>query len=162
MDENIFIRNKLVTSANKLVKVSENSINEYIDKTDLLAVKMNDIMIKRIDILELIGGVKNIRMMKDNYRNHLRVIGSIMLTPNADTLVDTFLWEFRAYMSRGFSSNYWAAQVNTWIELLKENLSEKAFKEILSIYNWISVNIPEFTISEENKSEKIKNVDNVQ
>lgn len=33
------------------------------------------------------------------------------------------------------SSNYWAAQINTWIQILKENISEKAYTEILSIYN---------------------------
>ena len=114
----------------------------------------------RIDILELVGGDKNIRMMKDNYRNHLRFVGSIMQTPNAYTLVNTYLWEFRAYMSRGFISNYWAAQINTWIQLLKENLSEKAFNEILSIYNYISVNIPEFVIAAEDELEKMKNIDN--
>ncbi|WP_298842869.1 hypothetical protein [Clostridium sp.] len=160
MDENVFIKNKLVINAKKLVKVSDTSINEYIDKTDLLAAKMNEVMIKREDILELIGGDKNIRMMKDNYKNHLRFVGSIMLTPNADTLVDTFLWEFHAYMSRGFTSNYWAAQINTWIELLKENLSKKAFMEILSIYNYLSVNIPEFVIITENRLETMKKMDN--
>ena len=115
MDKDIHIKNKLITDANKLIKVSDNSINEYIDKTDLLGAIMTEAMIKRIDILELVGGDKNIRMMKDNYRNHLRFVGSIMQTPNAYTLVNTYLWEFRAYMSRGFISNYWAAQINTWI-----------------------------------------------
>ena len=126
---------------------------------DMLAAKMNEIMLKREDIFELIGGKKNIEMMKDNHNNHLRFVASILETPDSETLVDTVLWVFRAYMSRGFSSNYWAAQINTWIQILKENVSAKSFSEILSIYNWFSVNIPHFTIAADDELEKSKHMD---
>jgi hypothetical protein len=149
----------LVKSASEISKVSEDSLNEYVDKMEMLAAKMNETMLARADILELIGGEKNITMMKDNHNNHLRFIASILQTPDSETLVDTVLWVFRAYMSRGFSSNYWAAQLNTWIQTLKENISEKAFTEIISIYNWMTVNIPSFTIAAEDKLEKSKHGD---
>jgi hypothetical protein len=152
-------KSTLVKSADKLSKVSEASIKEYVDKMELLAAKMNEAMLKREDILELISGEKNITMMKDNHCNHLRFIASILETPDSETLVDTVLWVFRAYMSRGFSSNYWAAQINTWIYLLKENLSEKAYTEILGIYNWIGVNIPNFAIASDEKLEKSRHMD---
>lgn len=85
-----------------------------------------------------------------------------MQTPDSQTLVDTVLWVFRAYMSRGFSPNYWVAQINTWIYLLKENVSEKAFLEILSIYDWFLVNIPHFTMAADGKIEKSKHMDKKQ
>ncbi|MGV8981889.1 hypothetical protein [Clostridium sp.] len=153
-------KSTLLKSADKLPKVSDDSIKEYVDKMDLLAAKMNDEMLKRQDILELIGGEKNVELMKDNHNNHLRFIASILQTPDPETLVDSVLWVFRAYMSRGFNSNYWSAQINTWIQLLKENVSEKTFSEIISIYNWISVNIPNFTISADEKLEKSKHIEN--
>ena len=149
----------LVKSASKISRVSEDSLKEYVDKMEMLAAKMNETMLAREDILELIGGEKNITMMKDNHNNHLRFIASILQTPDPETLVDSVLWVFRAYMSRGFSSNYWSAQLNTWIQLLKENISEKAFSEIVSIYNWMTVNIPNFTIAGEDKLEKSKHRD---
>ncbi|HEY5583876.1 MAG TPA: hypothetical protein VIK78_05220 [Ruminiclostridium sp.] len=99
----------LVNSAEKIIKVSEASVKEYLDAMDMLAAKMNEVMLKREDILELIGGKENIEMMKDNHNNHLRFIASILQAPDAEVLVDTVLWVFRAYMSRGFSSNYWSA-----------------------------------------------------
>ena len=154
-------RNLLLESANKISKVSDNSIKEYVDKMDILNAKMNESMLGRKDIFELIGGEKNIRTMKDIHYNNLHFVASILQTPNTETLVDTTLWEFRAYMSRGFVSNYWAAQISTWIQLLKENISEKAFNEILSIYNWYSVNIPQFTIEAEGKLKEIEFVENV-
>jgi CRISPR/Cas system CSM-associated protein Csm4 (group 5 of RAMP superfamily) len=149
----------LVKSASKITKVSEDSLKEYMDKMDMLAAKINEAMLKREDIFELIGGEKNITMMKDNHNNHLRFIASVLQTPDSETLVDSVLWVFRSYMSRGFNSNYWAAQLNTWIRLLKENLSEKAFSEIFSIYNWMSVNIPKFSIAADEKLEKSKHLD---
>lgn len=152
-------KSSLAKSASEISNVSEDSLKEYVDKMEMLAAKMNETMLAREDILELIGGEKNITMMKDNHNNHLRFIASILQTPDSETLVDTVLWVFRAYMSRGFSSNYWAAQLNTWIQILKENISEKAFSEIISIYNWMTVNIPNFTIAAEDKLEKSKHGD---
>lgn len=151
-------KDALIKSADKITKVSAASLKEYQDKMELLNVKMNEVMLKRDDILDLIGGQKNVAMMKDNHSNHLRFVASILETPDSETLVDTVLWVFRAYMSRDFSSNYWAAQINTWIQVLKENVSETAFIEILSIYNWFSVNIPQFTIAADENLDKSRHI----
>lgn len=160
MGKGIFAKSTLIKSADKIARVSENSIKEYVDKTELLGAKMNDSILKRDDIIELIGGEKNITMMKDNHNNHLRFVASILQTPDSETLVDTTLWVFRAYMSRGFSTNYWNVQLETWRQLLKENISDKAFSEIISIYNWFTVNIPHFTVAAEEKLEKSKHIEN--
>lgn len=77
-----------------------------------VANKINAVMLERKDILYLIGGGKNIQMMKDN-NNDVCFIAYISETPNVVALVDRYLWTFRAHMSRGFSSNYWVAQINT-------------------------------------------------
>jgi hypothetical protein len=111
--------------------------------------------------LELIGGEKNITMMKDNHNNHLRFVSSILRKPDSEALVDTVLWVFCSYMSIGFSSNYWEMQLKTWVEILKQNVSDKAFTEIISIYNWFIVNIPEFTIVSDDKLEKSMHMHNV-
>lgn len=149
-------KSKLKQSAAAITKVSESSVNEFLDKTQILDAKMNEAMLARKDILEIIGGKKNISTMKDIHINNLNFIGSILQTPDPDTLVDTTLWTFRAYMSRGFTSNYFAAQINTWIQLIKENISTKSFLEINSIYNWIGVNIPSFAIAAQKELENQK------
>ena len=138
-------KNEILKSADKITKVSENSIKEYVDKIDIIVATMNEIMLKREDIMELIGGEGNIQRMKDNHTSHLEFVATILETPNSETLVDTLLWVFRVYISRGFNSKYWEVQISTLIQILKENISEKAFLEILSIYNWININIPYFT-----------------
>lgn len=152
--------NELLKSASKIKKVSKDGLKEYVDKIDMLAAKMNETMLKREDIFELIGGEKNISKMKANHDNHLRFVAAILQTPDSKTLVDTLLWVFRSFMSRGFTSKYWEVQINTCIKLIKENLSEKAFYEILSIYNWINVNILNFTTAANEEIEKSKHMDN--
>ena len=149
-------KQKLIKSAGKVVALSDNALKEFDDNMDALILKMNQKMLEREDILELIGGEKNSAVMKDNHDNHLRFIRSILESPDPETLVDTVLWVFRAYMSRGFHTNYWSAQINTWIHVMKEMFTEETMSEVWVIYNWMSVNIPHFTIASDEKLEKSK------
>jgi hypothetical protein len=146
MEESILVKNMLVESADKLVNVSETSIKEYVENMDLLVATLNGAMLKREDILELIGGKNNITMMKNNHHSHLQFIAAILQVPDSEMLVDTLLWVFRAFMSRGFGPNYWEVQISTLTLLMKENVSEKAFIEISNIYNWMNSNINTFTM----------------
>jgi len=59
-------------------------------------------------------------------------------------LVETVLWVFRAYRSHGFQTTYWAANLNIWVDLIRQELSESAYNEIYPFYNWLIVNIPVF------------------
>ena len=105
---------------------------------------MNKKMIERLDIKELVGE-NNIDMMKDNHANHARFLESIFYDYSPDVLVDTVLWVFRAYRSRNFSSTYWAAQLNSWLEIYKENLSDDCYNAVFPYYKWMQINIPVFT-----------------
>jgi hypothetical protein len=133
----------LIKSAEKLNQVSEKTANEYQNKRDILISKINEIMLSRPDLESLIG-IENINMMKDNHANHVRFISSIIKNFEPEILVETVLWVFRAYRSHGFSTNYWASQLNSWIEILKTHLSDNAYNEILPFYEWMQVNIPLF------------------
>ncbi|MEE4197048.1 MAG: hypothetical protein V2I54_05350 [Bacteroidales bacterium] len=133
----------LIKTAKYLKPVSEKGSLEYLGKQEQLVLLMNDKMLNRSDIHELVGR-NNLEMMKDNHANHARFMVSLFENFNPEILVDTVLWVFRAYRSRNFHSNYWAAQLNGWIEILKEELSESTFTEIFPYYEWMQVNIPVF------------------
>lgn len=133
----------LIKTCELLNKVSEESANEYCKKADKLLVIMNVEILKRADIESLVGA-QNIDMMHDNHANHIRFISSILKNFNAVVFVETILWVFRAYRSRGFSTNYWATQLNTWIKILKKELSDDAYEEIVPYYEWMLINIPAF------------------
>jgi len=138
-------KNQLIKSANRLKQVSEKAGQEYADKSDALTARMNRVMLLRPDV-EILVGKKNIDMMKDNHANHVRFMTSVFFAMNSDVLVETILWVFRAYRSHGFASSYWAAQINTWIGILRDDLSPECFSEIYPYYYWIQINIPVFEL----------------
>ncbi len=141
----------LLKEAKRLKAVSKKASEEYQSKADELVSKMNELMQNRPDIEELVGA-KNLSMMKDNHSNHIRFISSIIQNYNAEVMVDTVLWVFNAYQNHGFKSNYWAAQLNTWMEIMKGVFTEETYKEVYPFYNWMQVNIPVFVkVSEEVK-----------
>jgi len=138
------IKNSLFKTAKELAQVDEKTYTEYKSKSDLLLSKINEVIIERQDLNSLIGS-ENVDMMKDNHANHLRFMASVFKNFNPEILVDTVLWVFRAYQTHGFSSNYWAAQLNAWIKILEDNLSTESYKHIYPYYEWMQVNIPIFT-----------------
>jgi len=136
-------KNNLVKSADLLKQVSETAAAEYLKKSEIMVSKMNDIFLSRTD-LNLLIGENNTEMMKDNHANHARFISSILKHHDSEVLVETILWVFRAYRSHGFSSNYWAAQLNSWIMVIKQELSHDCLKEVYPYYEWMQINIPQF------------------
>lgn len=143
-------RNDLIKTAEKLKQVSLKSAAEYNSKMDALVALMNQKMENRPDLLDMVGA-GNVEMMKDNHANHARFLESIFKQHSPEILTDTVLWVFRAYRSRNFSSTYWAAQLNTWIEIYKKELSPECFQEIYPYYNWMQINIPTFNQLAEDK-----------
>jgi len=145
-------KTELLHTAQQLRQVDARVASEYEQKAEQLNAKINQLMLERADIKELVGEI-NISMMKDNHANHVRFIVSILRNHNPEILVDTVLWVFRAYRSRGFSSNYWAAQLNTWIEIIKEELSTETYHQVFPLYEWMQVNIPTFVKLSDEKLE---------
>ncbi len=136
-------REWLIESASDLKQVRPQVVITYGETSDKLVAAVNESLLNRADLTELIGK-NNIQMMKDNHANHARFMLSIMKHYQPDVFVDTVLWVFRAYRSRGFASTYWAAQLNAWTNALKEMLSPNDYAEIFPYYNWLIINIPIF------------------
>lgn len=134
-------RNYLLETATQLKCVSAASAEEYFQKTEQLVAQMNTLMLGKADIESLVGK-DNLDMMKDNHANHARFMLSVFKNFNPEVFVETVLWVFRAYRSHGFTTNYWATQLNTWIYLLKESLTSESYSEIYPYYEWIQINIP--------------------
>ena len=135
--------NYLVDTAKKIPAASKVAIEEYYSKKDVLTAAINQALIARADLKELIGE-NNVDMMKDNHANHVRFIHSILKTPNPEVLTDTVIWVFRAYRNHGFSGNYWSAQLNAWFSILQNELTKESCSQILPLYEWMQVNIPIF------------------
>ncbi|MFW5793831.1 MAG: hypothetical protein ACOCWC_06060 [Bacteroidota bacterium] len=133
----------LLETSNQLKHVSSASAEEYQQKAEHLIAQMNSLMLGKADIESLVGK-NNLDMMKDNHANHVRFMASIFKNYNPEVFVETVLWVFRAYRSHGFTTNYWATQLNSWIYLLKEVLTSESYTEIYPYYEWLQINIPVF------------------
>lgn len=136
-------KESLILKAKGLSQVSKLSANEYGNKSEILVSHINNKLFLRADIDQLVGK-NNLEMAKDNHANHARFMHSIFQNFDAEILVETILWVFRAYRSHGFRPSYWSAQLNLWTEVLKSELSKEAFQEIVPYYEWMLVNIPVF------------------
>lgn len=133
----------LITSAGKLGPFSKATAEAYAAASQRMVARINEQMLSRPDIDKLVGQAGR-EMMCDNHANHARFIASILENHNPEVLAETILWVFRAYRSRGFASTYWAAQLNTWMGIIREELPAEAYEETLPLYGWMQVNIPLF------------------
>ena len=137
-------KEELIASASLLVQPSKPVAEEYSRKSERFAAEMNRIIGGRPDIEYMVGG--NLAMMEDNHRNHARFIESLFYAYNPSVLVDTVLWVFRAYRSHGFQLTYWPAQLDTWVEVLRKELSPEAMEAVYPFYRWMIVNQPSFAL----------------
>lgn len=136
-------KDELVQSAARLHAAAPEAVAEFAAQRDQIVSAVNARMLARPDVNALVGP-GNIDMMKDNHANHARFIESILSEYHPAVLVDTILWVFRAYRSRGFQTAYWAAQLNAWVDSCKHLLSASSFQAIGPLYDWMIVHIPQF------------------
>ncbi len=137
-------KDRLIDAATAIPAASPEAAAEYERNRERLVAEVNRRMEARPDIEGLVGR-DNLDMMRDNHANHARFVRTILKDFDPRVLVETVLWVFRAYRSRGFSDNYWAAQLNVWIEVMKETLSPESSTRIYPLYDWFIVHIPAFT-----------------
>jgi len=137
------MKEQLLKTAEELEQPAEATAHEFSQKREQLAAMGNQIMAERPDLEKLVGQ-GNKQMAEDNNRNFARFMESMFLAYNPEVLVETVLWVFRAYRSHGFQTTYWAANLNIWIDLLRQNLSRETFDALYPFYNWLIVNIPVF------------------
>lgn len=133
----------LVNEAGTLRQPSEQALREFAEKRERLVALFNERFSARPDLFDLIGE-RNKLMMEDNHRNHARFMESIFRHHSPKVLTETILWVFRAYRAHGFRLAYWPAQLDSWVELYRAELSAATFAEIEPFYYWMIIRQPAF------------------
>jgi hypothetical protein len=136
-------KEQLLESAEKLTQPDEAAAAEFEQKQPALANALNQRMRKRPDLDRLIGD-GNRAMMEDNSRNFCRFMSTLFSAYEPLVFVETVLWVFRAYRSHGFKTTYWPANIDTFVELIREELSPETFEAVYPFFDWLIVNIPVF------------------
>jgi hypothetical protein len=81
-------------------------------------------------------------MMQDNSRNFCRFMSTMFHHYEPAVLVETALWVFRAYRAHGFNTTYWPANLSTFIEIARVELSPGAWAEVYPHLHWLVVSVP--------------------
>ena len=134
----------LIRSAAKLQQPSPGSAVAFEKVADSLATELNRRMSSRSDLTKLIGR-DNLPMMQDNSRNFCRFMVSLFHDYDPETLVRTVLWVLSAYRSHGFQATYWPANIDTFVEIARDQLDPEVFDEVYPFFAWMLVHIPTFS-----------------
>lgn len=135
---------QLVSDAAKLKTPSKKAAQDFAAHRGALVAELNKRMLAREDLEQLIGP-GNQKMMQDNSHNMMRFMGTMLQAHDPEVHVQTVLWVFRAYRSHGFQLTYWAANLNTVLEVFKDELAPETMAEVAPFFEWMIVNIPSFT-----------------
>lgn len=138
------MKQRLMESARELEQPTEKAFGEFHSKMDLIGAELARRMSDRDDIEKLVGP-GNVEMMKDNSRNMARFLDSLFSKYDYQVLVETVLWVFRSYRSHGFNLSFWPANLDTMVEVCRDELSPETFREVYPYLHWMIVNIPAFS-----------------
>jgi hypothetical protein len=136
-------REDLLTTASALQQPPAAAAAEFESVAERIANELNRRMLARSDLDQLIGP-GNASMMQNNSRNFTRFMTSVFVAYEPNVLVDTALWAFRTYRSHGFRVAYWPANLDTYVEILREELSPETLEAIYPFFHWLIVSIPAF------------------
>jgi hypothetical protein len=136
-------KEELLISAGLLKQPIQEAVTEFASCQDVMAAELNQRMLRRPDLDRLIGADNRV-MMENNSHNFLRFMNSLFHNYQPQVLVETVLWVFRSYRSHGFQMQYWPANLDTAVEILRAELSAQTFEMVYPFFEWLIVNIPSF------------------
>ncbi len=130
-------------TARKLHQPTPAAATEFAARRDALAEELNERMSVRPDLDHLIGP-GNLLLMQANSRNFCRFMNTMFQGYEPGVLVETVLWVFRSYRTRGFQPTYWPANLDTFLDIIRKELTPATFEQVSPFFDWLVVNLPTF------------------
>jgi len=129
-------RGHVTREAEKLAPVPPEAAAEYRQRADRMIAQVDRKLAANPEIGSLIGN-NPLDLMYNNHRHHARFMANVFRFNSFGLLARTVPWVYRAYRSRGFSHDYFPAELAAWIESVREHLSPAAEKPITAVYEWL-------------------------
>lgn len=136
-------REMLLASAQRLRQPPAEVAEAYMGRRDAIASRLAEAMAARSDITGLVGR-DGVALMRDNSKNLCAFMGSMFSAYVPEVLVETVLWVFRTYRAHGFHVAFWPANLTTFLDVLREELSPNAYSAVAPFVDWMVANIPVF------------------
>jgi len=133
----------LVQSAGHLVAPDAATSRTLKEMAESMAHDLTWCLAKRKDLEELIGS-GNQAVMEVNHVNHFNYISSLAALYDATSFVETVIWVFRTYMSRGFTPKYWQVMLPEAKSIIEKHLPQEQYLQIEGIYTWLHEHILDF------------------
>jgi methanogenic corrinoid protein MtbC1 len=118
---------------NKIQIIPQSAAIEYDKKINEIINYVNDKLIRRVDINDLVGE-DGIEMMKINHVNHGYFMATLFMINRCDVLEKTLPWIYRAYHNQGFKYEYFLIEMEAWIGGIKKYLLDKSAENIIDAY----------------------------
>lgn len=114
---------------------------EFERKLGLIADDLNCRMLARPDLVGHIGLNKAL-MRDDNSRNFCRAVASHLQNYGPEVLVEVAIKAFCVSLLVGFQFGYWPANIDTQVQVLKEEIPEPVYSEVYPFFDRLIVHIP--------------------
>ena len=121
---------------NNLLYVSPEVAAIYKSKSDKMLEEVNRIMTDKTLKFRLIG-TNALTVMYNNHRNHVTFMGSLFQTNDYSMLDKTLPWILHTYLTKGFSISYFSHVLETWMDVIRQNMDESACSQILPVYKFM-------------------------
>ncbi len=101
-----------------------------------LTDEVNRELESRPDLARLIG-VNNQALMRDNHGNHAVFMDNVFFLSNYTLLARIVPWVYRVYTARGFSLEYFPAELQAWAKAVQARIPHPLSETILQVYAWM-------------------------
>jgi len=128
---------EILASCRKLPKVSSKAAEAYAQASLSLQAHVYVQLEANQKIMDLIGR-NPFEMMRDNHRNHAAFMSTVFKLNSFELMARTVPWVYRTYHAKGFSYDYFLAELVAWQIAIHANLHNVDQKsEILASYIWL-------------------------
>ena len=124
----------LVAEFNQVLsRVDAEAVAGYSRCSGMMVAGINEAL-GRHEGLSALLGPNDPDVMSGNHANHAAFMSFVLSAGSAKLLVDTVAWVYRSYLSRGFSPEYFIAELSAWIDALAQHIDRKQAEPVIDVY----------------------------
>ena len=116
-----------------LEKIDDGACSAYQDKMNIMVDRVNQVMLSRRDLNDLIGSNPK-EVMLQNHGNHARFMTSQFCIKSPETFIRITAWVYHTYIARGFSPRYFLVELRQWQKAVEHYLDPKSAELINAFY----------------------------
>jgi MerR family transcriptional regulator, light-induced transcriptional regulator len=133
------VSTSLCESIERLPGIPRMAAEEFAVSREKIVTRTNLAMEARVDLAELTGG-SQISTVRDNHLNHANTMAMVFKLGSMELLAMTAPWVYRAYISHGFSPDYFPVLFGVFRDAVGSELSADAASAIFPVYDWLLEN----------------------